>query len=235
MATERQPDFEILGKATGVFDDEGAVAAAAPTGVARRTPDEAAAAALGEAAAPEKKWRRRFSKKVSVCDTSASHAVPRADGKEAASATGPAIADHAVTRAAPADDAQPATQRRCTSGTPLAEAASAPQCLPLALLSLRSENICVMFKSPSLCEHATDKYDVDWGIELGKGTFGAVYAGVTGGVEKQAVAIKVFKQATSADAEARRYVALQSHPKIVKLLDVILVRREGACELRAIG
>ena len=211
----------------------GAAAAAAPTGVARRAPDEAAAAALGETAAPEKKRRRRVSKKVSVCDTSASHAVPRADGKEAASAAGPAIADHAVIGAAPADDAQPATQRRCTSGTPLAEAASAPQCLPLALLSLRSENSCVMFKSPSLFEHVTDKYDVDWGIELGKGTFGTVYAGITRGVEKQAVAIKLFnggcfkEQATYADAEARRYVALQSHPEIVKLLDVILARREG--------
>ena len=90
-----------------------------------------------------------------------------------------------------------------------------------------------MFKSPSLFEHVTDKYDVDWGIELGRGTFGTVYAGITRGVEKQAVAIKVLsggcyeEQATYADAEARRYVALQSHPKTVRLLDVIPVRREG--------
>ena len=142
----------------GFLDDVGAAAAAAPTGVARRAPDEAAAAALGEAAAPEKKRRRRVSKKVSVRDTSASHAVPRADGKEAASAVGPAIADHAVIGAAPADDAQPATQRRCTSGTPLAEAASAPEMWPSAVLSLKLENMCVMFKCPSLCEHVTVKY-----------------------------------------------------------------------------
>ena len=93
--------------------------------------------------------------------------------------------------------------------------------------------MCVMFKSLSLFEHVTAKHDVDWEIELGKGTFGTVYAGITRGVEKQAVAIKVFnggcyeEQATHADAEVRRYVALQSHPTIVKLLVVILVRREG--------
>ena len=113
----------------------GEAAAAAPTGVAddaRGAPDEAAAAALDEAAAPETKRRRVVSKGVSVRPTSASHVVPRADDAEAASAAGPAIAYHAVIGAAPADDAQPATQRRCTSGTPLAEAASAPSfCLPL--------------------------------------------------------------------------------------------------------
>ena len=41
---------------------------------------------------------------------------------------------------------------------------------------MTSENMFVMFKSPSLFEHVTDKYDVDWGIELGKGSFGTVYA-----------------------------------------------------------
>jgi hypothetical protein len=181
------------------LDDVGATAAAAPTRVARRAPDEAAAAALREAAAPKKKRRRCVSK---------TDAVPRADGTEAASAAGPAIADHAVIGAAPADDAQPATQRRCTPETPLAEAASAPQCLPVALLSQRSENISVMFKSRALFEHVTDKYDMDWGTNLGNGTFGTVFAGIARGVEKQAVAIKVFIHARYADAEARRYVAL---------------------------
>ena len=62
-------------------------AAVAPTGVAddaRGAPDEAAAAALDEAAAPETKRRRVVSKRVSVCHTSASHVVPRADDAEAA-------------------------------------------------------------------------------------------------------------------------------------------------------
>ena len=134
-----------MGKARGIADDVGEAVAAAPTGVAddaRGAPVGAATASLDEAAAPETKRRRVGSKGVSVCPTSASHVVPRADDAEAGSAAGPAIADHAVIGAAPADDAQPATQRRCTSGTPLAEAASAAEMLPSSLLFLKSEHIC---------------------------------------------------------------------------------------------
>ena len=168
LAKERTTSFEILGEPTGM-DDVDEVAAAAPTGVAddaRGAPDEVAAAALDEAVVPGTKRRRIVGKMASVCHTSASHVVPLADDAEAASAAGPAIAYHAG--AAPADDAQPATQRRCTSGTPLSEAA---QFLPFVLLSLKSETICRMFQCDDSFEQGMDKCDVAWDTDLGKGTF----------------------------------------------------------------
>ncbi len=109
-----------------------------PTGVAddaRGAPDEAAAAALDEAAAPETKRLRIPGKRVAAMSpTSASHVFPRADDAEAASATGPAIAYHAEIEAPPTDDAQPASRRRWKSTPTLAEAASAAEMLPSSLL-----------------------------------------------------------------------------------------------------
>ena len=68
---------------------------------------------------------------------------------------------------------------------------------------------------------------------MGRGKFGTVYEGVARGVVNQAVAIKLLKYGTrserakNADAEARRYVTLPSHPHIVKLMDVVLLRRQS--------
>ena len=95
---------------------------------------------------------------------------------------------------------------------------------PSSLLSLKSESIC-----RNRFEDAMGNYELAWENPLG-GTFGTVYGGIARGVVKQAVAIKLRKhgcpseQATHADAEARRYVALPSHPHLVKLLDVVLLR-----------
>ena len=159
-----------------------------PHGVAddaRGAPDEAAAAALDEAAAPETKRRRILGKRVSVSPTSASHVVPRADDAEAASATGPAIAYHAEMGAAPADDAQPATRRRWKSTPTLAEAATAPEMWPSS--SLSSENFC-----RSRFEDAVGDYELAWEIPLG-GTFGKVYGRIARGVVNQTVAIKLLQ------------------------------------------
>ncbi len=175
-------------------------AAAAPTGVAddaRGAPDEVAAAALDEAAASETKRRRVVSNRVSVCHTSVSHVVPRADDAEAASAAGPAIAYHAVIGAAPADDAQPATRLRWKSTPLLAEAASAPEMWPSSLLFLKSENICRRFRTESRrFEDVMDKDEVAWDNPLGRGPFGTVYGGVARGVVNQAVAIKQLQSGT---------------------------------------
>ena len=193
-----------------------------PQGVAddaRGARDEVAAAALGEAAAPETKRRRILGRRVSA----ASHVVPRADDAEAASATGPAIAYHAAFDAAPADDAQPASQRRWRSTPTLAEAESAAEMCPSSLLFLNSEHI--------LRSRFDEEYEVAWGSPVGRGKFGTVYGGVARGVVNQAVAIKLLKYGTrserlkNADAEVRRYVTLPSHPHVVKLMDVELVRR----------
>ena len=70
-----------------------------------------------------------------------------------------------------------------------------------------------------------------WEKPLGKGTFGAVYPGIAGGVAQHAVAIKLFEsgsmseQAIHADAELMRYAKLACHSHIGKLMDVVLFRR----------
>ena len=140
------------------------VASVAPTGIAddaRGALVEAAAAAPDDAAASEAKRRRIVGKQHS-----AGHALA-GDDAEAATAAGLAPVYSAENGPALADNAQPAT------GTPLAAAASAPQFLQSS------------WKSDTRWK---GEYQVAWEKPLGKGTFGAVYPGIAGGVAQHAVA-----------------------------------------------
>jgi hypothetical protein len=218
LAAQQNASMAILGEPIGIAADvyltADEVAAVAPTGIAddsRGAPDEAAPVALAEAAATHTKRKRIPGER----DSPASHVVPRPDVTEIH-----AIAYHAEIWHVPADDAQPATQKRRKSTPTLAEAASAPEMLP-------SEN--------NRFEDTTGKYELAWECP---GTFGTLYAGIQCGVVDHAVAIKLIacrgedgEDSKDAAAESRRYLAIGHHPHIVKLLDVVFFGRR-ACHLR---
>ena len=107
------------------------------------------------------------------------------------------------------------------------------------LLALTLEMCIQLYKA----KDATDTYEtppnpykLDWGAELGQGTFGKVYLGKLsspGGDVSRMCAIKLLRDAKedealgfnsnatkAADEEVRRHVALGHHPNVVRLLDV---------------
>ena len=101
-------------------------------------------------------------KRHSAGFTLASHLVSRGDDAEAATAVGPATVYSAENEAAQPDNAQPAT------GTPLAEPASASQCLHSRLLSLKSKNIDRRLRVDSRFEDDLVEYQVAWEKPLGR-------------------------------------------------------------------
>ena len=114
----------------------------------------------------------------------------------------------------------------------VAEPAQAPPLLPSPALSLKSEQICIRLQLHHHFADDRNNYKVVWEKSLGNGSFGTIYEGIACGLANQPVAIKIFRGGSSrslaarnADAEVRRYVALPSHPHVLKLLDVGLFER----------
>ena len=196
LARQQNSSFEILGDPTGIDDDvDMAAHEAAPF---PNPADEAASAPTPANEAASAPTPAMVVSGLSTRSASDSHGVPKDDEPDAA-----------------------------------AEPAQTLPLLPSPVLSLKSEQICLRLPHHKY-DFADDcnNYQVLWEKSLGNGSFGTIYEGIARGLANQPVAIKIFRGGSSrslaarnADAEVRRYVALPSHPHVLKLLDVGLFER----------
>jgi len=103
-----------------------------------------------------------------------------------------------------------------------ATSAFAPPC---RLLSMKVENLGLLFSCKGDAPARHEKYLVSWDLKLGQGAYAKVFVG-TALAEGRSVALKLFERRSreapglDAETEVRRFCALPPHPNIVKLLDV---------------
>ena len=132
--------------------------------------------------------------------------------------------------------------RAATAEEPKLQAATLATRSRPHLLSLKLEVITALYKDKNgrSYEDLQQEYIVNWGAELGRGTYGKVYIGTNGSATDMAdkdtadkdtagkvctsFAIKMLRDkdyaVSSAEEEVRRHAALGLHPNIVELVDV---------------